>query len=328
VLKRAKDFGITLNREKCEFGVDELEFYGYKFTKDGLKPTHEKIKAVKEAKAPESKEAVRSFLGMIGYLSKFIPRYASLTTQLRNLTHKDTQFKWGREENLAFEKLKDSITNEITMAFFSPTRSIVLRCEVSFNEGLSAGLFQQTDKGIATSTFHQSYNVRYRKKINRQTEKGALSIRWAKNRFRIYLLGAPKFKIITAHKPLIPMFNKTNIKLPPRIEKWVMDMQDVDFEIVYEPGKDEADPLDFLSRHPLSEKENDGTETVIKAVIHNEHDVVLERLQEVTNKDEQLLKLKECILKSDWERNKKDKDISPYYHIRNELYVALVFRLN
>jgi hypothetical protein len=32
VLKRAKDFGITLNREKCE-----LEFYGYKFTKDGYK---------------------------------------------------------------------------------------------------------------------------------------------------------------------------------------------------------------------------------------------------------------------------------------------------
>ena len=51
------------------------------------------------------------------------------------------------------------------------------------------------------------------------------------------------------------MFNKTNIKLPPRIENWVMDMQDVDFEIVYEPGKYEADPLDFLSRHPLPEKE-------------------------------------------------------------------------
>ena len=92
VLKRAKDFGITLNREKCEFGVDELEFYGYKFTKDGLKPTHEKVNSVNEAKAPESKEAVRSFLGMIGYLSKFIPRYASLTEPLRNLTHKDIMF--------------------------------------------------------------------------------------------------------------------------------------------------------------------------------------------------------------------------------------------
>jgi hypothetical protein len=47
---------------------------------------------VNEAKAPESKEAVRSFLGMIGYLSKFIPRYASLTEPLRNLTHKDIMF--------------------------------------------------------------------------------------------------------------------------------------------------------------------------------------------------------------------------------------------
>jgi cleavage and polyadenylation specificity factor subunit 1 len=134
VLKRANDFGITLNREKCEFGVDELEFYGYKFTKDGLKPTHEKVKAVKEAKSPESKEAVRSFIGINGYLSKFIPSYASLTAPLRNLTHKDTQFKWGREENLAVGKVKDSITNEITMAFFSLTLPIMLRCEASFNE--------------------------------------------------------------------------------------------------------------------------------------------------------------------------------------------------
>ena len=119
---------------------------------------------MKEVKAPESKEAVRNFLGMIGYLSKFMPSYASLTAPLRNVTHKDTQFKWGREENLAFEKLKESITNEITMAFFSPTRPIVLRCEASFNEGLSAGLFQQTDKGLQPVHFI-SRTMSYRKKI-------------------------------------------------------------------------------------------------------------------------------------------------------------------
>jgi len=51
-----------------------------------------------------------------------------------------------------------------------------------------------------------------------QTEKDA-SVHWAKNRFCIYLLGAPRFKIITAHKPLIQLFNKANMKLPPWIEK-------------------------------------------------------------------------------------------------------------
>ncbi|VDI75081.1 Hypothetical predicted protein [Mytilus galloprovincialis] len=250
VLQRAHDFGITLNKEKCEFGVEELEFYGYKFTKEGLKPTHEKVKAVKEANAPESKEAVRSFLGMIGYLSKFIPRYASLTAPLRKLTHKDTNFKWGIEERTAFENLKDSITNENTMAYFNPTRPIVLRCEASFNEGLSAGLFQHTPRG--TQPVHYiSRTMTDTEKRYSQTEKDALSIKWAKNRFSIYLLGAPKFKIITAHKPLIPMFNKTTIKLPPRIEKWVMDMQDVDYELIYEPGKDEADLLDYNVLCPL-----------------------------------------------------------------------------
>lgn len=59
-----------------------------------------------------------------------------------------------------------------------------------------------------------------------QTEKDALAVHWAKRKFSIYLLGAPKLKIITAHKPFLPMFNKATTRLPPKIEKWVMGMQD------------------------------------------------------------------------------------------------------
>ena len=80
VLERAADFGITFSEEKS--GVKELEFYGYRFTSEGLKPTEDKTRALKESKPPEPKQAVKSFLGMAGYLSKFIPRYASLTAPL------------------------------------------------------------------------------------------------------------------------------------------------------------------------------------------------------------------------------------------------------
>ena len=79
-----------------------------------------------------------------------------------------------------------------------------------------------------------------------QTEKDALAVKWAKTRFSMYLLGAPKFQFITSHKPLIPMFNKSWAKLPLRIEKRIMEMQDVDYELVYEPGRDAADPMDYL----------------------------------------------------------------------------------
>lgn len=38
VLKRARDHGITFNREKCQFGKEQIEFFVHVFTKDRLKP--------------------------------------------------------------------------------------------------------------------------------------------------------------------------------------------------------------------------------------------------------------------------------------------------
>ena len=329
VLQRAEDLGITFNREKCEFGVDEIDFYGYRFTKDGLKPTIEKVKAVRDSKRPETKEAVKSFLGMVGYLSKFIDRYSSITAPLRKLTERKVKFEWGPEEEAAFNKVKDSITNERTMIYFNPKRPIVVRVEASYHDGLSAGLFQKNGNGLKP-VHYISRTMTDTEKRYSQTEKDALAIRWAKNRFKMYLLVAPRFKIITAHKPLLPMFNKATAKLPPRIEKWVMDMQDVDFELVYEPGKDEADPMDYLSRQTLPITGTDSTEKVVISILIAEHAVVLDRIRKETGKDKQLQKLYKRIVKEDWQRHRKDHDISPFYSIRHELYVmnGLIFRFN
>ena len=68
----------------------------------------------------------------------------------------------------------------------------------------------------------------------------------------------------------------------PKIEKWVMKMQDVDYELVYEPGKDEADHLDYLSRHPLPETEEDNTEKIVRWTVNAEHAVVVTRIREET----------------------------------------------
>ena len=72
VLQRAQEHGITFNKDKCEFEKEEIEFFGHVFTKDGLKPSPDKVKALKECGTPKSKEEVRSFLGMAGYLDNFI----------------------------------------------------------------------------------------------------------------------------------------------------------------------------------------------------------------------------------------------------------------
>lgn len=329
VMQVAEDYGVTFSLEKCQFGVSEIDFYGYRFTADGLKPAEEKVRAIKECSAPEDKTAVRSFLGMAGYLSKFIPRYSSLTEPLRKVTHKDKPFKWGKEEQAAFEAIKEAISAETTMMYFDPALPIVVRTEASYHEGLSAGLFQKTSDGMRPVHFISRTMTETERRYS-QTEKDALAVAWAKNRFRIYLLGAPHFQIMTAHKPLIPLFNKATMKLPPRIERWVMSMQDADYELVYEPGRDEADPLDFLSRHPLPETGQDSTEAVIKQVINMEHGIVLEKMQDETKKDSQLQKLRQTSTHDSWEKNKDDPQIAPFYSIRQQISTAedLVFRLD
>lgn len=71
---------------------DRIITYGFKFTSKGFKPTYEKVRAVKESQAPETRAAVKPFLGMIGYVSKFIDNYSILTELLRELTHKVYRF--------------------------------------------------------------------------------------------------------------------------------------------------------------------------------------------------------------------------------------------
>ena len=207
---------------------------------------------------------------------------------------------------------------------------IVLRTEASFHEGLSAALFQKTSKGIQPVHYINRTITETEKRYS-QTEKDAMAIPWAKKRFHTYLQGAPKFQIITAHKPLVTMFNKPTAKLPPCIEKWVMSMQDADYEVTYEPGKDERDPLDFMSRHPLPETGDDSTEKWIKTVIPKEHAVILDKVRAEVKKDQMSRTLTEAIMNEKWQNLKNDPSLTPYYAVKNELYLVegtIVFRMD
>ncbi|KAL9982486.1 hypothetical protein ACROYT_G004534 [Oculina patagonica] len=210
------------------------------------------------------------------------------------------------------------------MTYFNPAKPIVVRVEASYHEGLSAGLFQETGSGLQPVHFISRTMTDTEKRYS-QTEKDALSVHWAKNRFSIYLLGAPKLKIITAHKPLLPLFNKATMRLPPRIEKWVMRMQDVDFEQIYEPGKDDRCRSTRLPiKTPTVRERKDAVERVIKYVVTAEHAVVIDQIKEETRKDIQLQKLSVRILTGDWEQHKKDPDITPFYSVHSQCYECQV----
>ena len=79
------------------------------------------------------------------------------------------------------------------------------------------------------------------------TEKEALAVRWAVKKMSNLLLGGPQFKVITDHKPLQYMFGKKGGEVPPRVERCIMDLQEYDYVVEYQPGKTMI--ADFMSRN-------------------------------------------------------------------------------
>ena len=79
-----------------------------------------------------------------------------------------------------------------------------------------------------------------------QFEREALAITWGCHHFRMYLLGS-HFKVITDHKPLLPIFNRPTSQALARIDNWRLKLQSFDFEVFFSRG--DQNPADYISRH-------------------------------------------------------------------------------
>ena len=59
------------------------------YTPEGVKSDPKKVEAIKQMQPPINKQQLCSFLGMVTYLSQYMPNISSLTSDLRGLLKKD-----------------------------------------------------------------------------------------------------------------------------------------------------------------------------------------------------------------------------------------------
>lgn len=106
VLERCEKRGLNIKRSKCEFLKDEIDFLGYRLTKDGLLPQPKKIAAIMKAPRPNNVHELKSYLGMLNYYSKFLPNLSNQLAPLYDLLKKDMKWIWTRKQQSAFEHSK------------------------------------------------------------------------------------------------------------------------------------------------------------------------------------------------------------------------------
>ena len=98
VLKRAQEIGITFNPAKCIFHTQNIDFFGYKLSPEGISPDTSKLEAVHNFSVPTNNAELKSFLGLVSYLSKFIPHFADRVEPLRELLRKNVSWEWTEKQ--------------------------------------------------------------------------------------------------------------------------------------------------------------------------------------------------------------------------------------
>ncbi|GFX25101.1 retrovirus-related Pol polyprotein from transposon 297 [Trichonephila clavipes] len=110
VFRLLHEAGLTLNKDKCKFGSDELKYLGLIINKEGIKTDETKVQAMVEMKPPRNSKEVSKFLGMSQWYAKFIKNYADLCEHLYHLKRKFKKFIWSIEAQKAFDVVKAAIT--------------------------------------------------------------------------------------------------------------------------------------------------------------------------------------------------------------------------
>ena len=63
-LDRIREKKLILNKDKCEFGMDNITFMGHMLSKNGIGPTSDRVKDLVNAAEPNNASEVKSFLGV------------------------------------------------------------------------------------------------------------------------------------------------------------------------------------------------------------------------------------------------------------------------
>ena len=85
VLSRLHEHQFFCIVEKCQFAIQDIKYLGHVVTADTVKPDPHKVEVLgawPSADIQQSTNNIRSFLGLAGYLRRFIPKFPTLDAPL------------------------------------------------------------------------------------------------------------------------------------------------------------------------------------------------------------------------------------------------------
>ena len=124
-------------------------FLGHIISADGIKTDPKKVSDVQNMRPCRNVKDVQTFMGMVNYYARFVPRCQEISKPLVDLTRKNVKYVWASEQQEAFEKLKQLLTTAPVLAYPRDDCKYILDTDAS-NYALGAVLSQMQPKEDGT----------------------------------------------------------------------------------------------------------------------------------------------------------------------------------
>lgn len=316
VMKRAKENNITFNCEKMQYKRKEITFMGHIISEGSIRVNEKNKQSILNMQTPVDKDGVHRFLGLLKYVTRFVPNLSKETAHLRQLTKNNEKFKWDKTHQKEFDELKEFILSDQVLAIYDPKKEVTIETDAS-KDGLGCVISQEGRPVAYASRTLSKSEVRYA-----QIEKELLAIVFACTRFHYYLYGR-EFVVESDHKPLESLFKKDIDESPIRLQRMMMILLRYPMmEIIHKPGKD-MHIADCLSRAQIDDIEeieelNDMIHVITRNVCGSSYN--LNHYREVLKRDGSHQKICEYV-ETGWPGyHKLDTFSQHFYKIKDELH--------
>ncbi|XP_075670330.1 uncharacterized protein LOC142640120 [Castanea sativa] len=198
VFERCRTFKLRMNPLKCAFGVSSGKFLGFLVYSRGIDVDLGKATAIVAMKPPATVKELKSFLGKVSYIRRFIPGLASITSAFGKLLKKGRNFEWGEVQQAAFNRLQQIMINLPTVQ--APVRKKPLLLYLATNQCAMGALITQEDgNGVEQPVYYISRALKDTETCYLRAERACLAIVYASQRLRHYFLAYEVWLMTKSH---------------------------------------------------------------------------------------------------------------------------------
>ena len=243
-LSKLSRAGLALKAKKTKLLLSEVTFLGHVINAEGMHMDPAKIQKILKAPLPNSKTAVRGWLGLVNFYRQYIKNISKTLAPLYDLTVKEGPEKLTIAPDSpaaeAMKTIKEVLTSEpIVLAHPDFEKLFTIETDGSV-EGLGAVL---TQEGRVIEYASRRLTKAESNYTTRELE--CLALLFGVRKFHHYL--GTRFTAVVDHKNLLNL--QSYVKHNRRLARWAVALSEYDIQLEYRKGKEHV-PADFMSRLP------------------------------------------------------------------------------